>query len=321
MRVTAQVVDAASSNHIWAERYDRDLEEIFALQDDLVHAIAATVSGRVEAAGRERTARLHSAALESYDLHLRAKALWLKGTKVANEQARILEQRAIEIDPTNASAHAYCAECCCQDYACGWVPDLDQTRRTALEFAKRAVALDDADSSTRSILSHAHIISYNFAEARIHIEKALDLNPNDTEARCYYGYFLTAAGEPDKALEQFHIARRHNPFDLSWVPWVVGQAYFGLGRYDEAIAAFNQAYETNNEVNAWLAASYALTGHMKEAKEKLEVFLRIAEREMAHFPGQRSDEWLKYLQRGFVYQNPTDLAHVCSGLRQAGLPV
>jgi len=78
--------------------------------------------------------------------------------------------------------------------------------------------------------------SYNFAEARIHIEKALDLNPNDTEARCYYGYFLTAAGEPDKALEQFHIARRHNPFDLSWVPWVVGQAYFGLRRYDEAIA-------------------------------------------------------------------------------------
>jgi adenylate cyclase len=321
MRVTAQVVDAASSKHIWAERYDRDLQEMFALQDDLVHSVVATVGGRVEAAGRERTARLSSAGLESYDLHFRAKALWLKGTRAANEQARILEQRAIEIDPNNALAYAYYAECCIQDYGCDWVADLDQTRRTALEFAKRAVALDDADSSARWILSHAHSSACNFAEARIHIEKALDLNPNDTEARCYYGYFLTAAGEPDKALEQFHIARRHNPFDLSWVPWVVGQAYFGLRRYDEAIASFNQAYETNNEVNAWLAASYALTGRMKEAKEKLEVFLRIAEREMAHFPGQRSDEWLKYLQRGFPCQNPADFAHVCSGLRQAGLPV
>jgi len=102
---------------------------------------------------------------------------------------------------------------------------------------------------------------------------------------------------------------------------VVGQAYFGLRRYDEAIASFNQAYETNNEVNVWLAASYAMAGRMKEAKAKLEAFLRIAEREMVHFPGQRSDEWLEYLQRGFPYQNPTDLAHLCNGLRQAGLPV
>src|SRR5262249_25464914 len=145
LRVTAQLINAVTGNNIWADRYDRDLHDIFVLQDDLVHAVVATVSGRIDAAGRDRTMSLSPDSLKAYDLHLRAKALYLKYTKSDNEQARIIAQRAMKIDPNNALIAAYYAAYCYTDYLSYWVADLDQSLRTALEFAKRAVTLDDAD--------------------------------------------------------------------------------------------------------------------------------------------------------------------------------
>jgi adenylate cyclase len=136
MRLTAQLVDTSSGSHVWADRYDRDVHDVLALQDDVVQRVAATVSGRIEAASRDRAVRLSSAALASYDLHLRAKASFLKVTISDNEGARILEQRAIEADPSNALAHAYYALCCNFYYQLDWVEDRDQALRISLEFAK-----------------------------------------------------------------------------------------------------------------------------------------------------------------------------------------
>jgi adenylate cyclase len=270
---------------------------------------------------RERAVRLSSAGLASYDLHLRAKASFLKFTRSDNERARMLEQKAIESDPNNAVVHAYYALCCNLDYQLDWVEDLDQALKTSLEFAKKAAALDDADSTVRWILSLVHLIAKNFSEARAHIERALELNPNDTEARSVYAWFLSCAGEPDKAIEQFEIAWRHNPFDMSWLPWVKGQAYFVAHRYDEAIAIFNQVRESNNEVNAWLAASYALAGRSVEAGHAMQEFVHLAERDMLHFPGQQPEQWRKYVNRSFPYQYQRDLEHLLEGLRRAGLPI
>jgi adenylate cyclase len=321
MRIATQLIDTQIGSHIWADRYDRDLHDLPALQDDVVQTVASTVSGRVEAAGRERAVRLSPVGLASYDLHLRAKASYLKITRSDNEQARLLGQRAMEIDPTNALLHAYYAIYCNMDYQLDWVEDLDGALKTSLEFARKAVALDDADSTSRQILSVVYTVMKNFADARFHIEKALELNSNDTEARSVYAWFLCCVGEPEKALEQFEIARRHNPFDLSWLPWVKGQAYFGARRYDEAIGMFSQIRATNTEANAWLAASYALAGRIIEAKRTVQEFLTLAKREMVHFPGQQPEEWAKYARRSFPYQNQSDFDHLMKGLREAGLPV
>jgi TolB-like protein/class 3 adenylate cyclase/cytochrome c-type biogenesis protein CcmH/NrfG len=321
LRVTAQLIDAETGNHIWADRYDRDLHDVFVLQDDLVHAVVATVSGRVDAAGRDRTISLSPDGLKAYDLHLRAKALYLKYTKSDNEQARIIAQRAMKIDPNNALIAAYYALYCYTDYISDWVSDLDQSLNAALEFAKRAVSLHDADAQARAILAIMYVTVGNFAEARVHAEKGMELNSNDSETRGIYGYFLVTAGEPEKAIEQFEIVRRHNPFDISYLPWIMGQAYFGARRYEEAIATFNQAHESSNEVKAWLAASNALAGHIGEAKAKLQEFLRRAEQDMVHFPGQQTEQWEKYLRRSFPYKDQRDFEHVCEGMRRAGLPV
>ena len=136
-----------------------------------------------------------------------------------------------------------------------------------------------------------------------------------------YGWFLTCAGESDKAIEQFDIAWHHNPFDMSWLPWVRGQAYFNARCYDDAIATFSIARDSSIEVNAWLAASYALAGRMIEAKATLQEFVHAAEREMVHFPGQHTEEWTKYLRRSFPFMHQADFDHLCKGLREAGLPL
>jgi len=161
----------------------------------------------------------------------------------------------------------------------------------------------------------------NFSEAKIHIERALELNPNDTEARCIYAWFLACAGEPHNAIEQFEIAWRHNPFDIAWLPWVKGQAYFNARRYDEAIATFTTAHDSNNEINVWLSASYAHVGRATEATETLQEFLQVAEREMVHFPGRRPEGWKGYLHRAFPFKDKADFAHLSEGLRKAGLPL
>src|SRR5262249_15960545 len=149
-----------------------------------------------------------------------------KSTRNDVEQAGSLVRKAMELDPSNAQLYAHRALFCWYEYAFDWTTDPDQTIKEALDFAKRAVTLDDADSTARWVLSLVYMLMHNFAEGRPHIERAVELNPNDSEARGVYAYFLSCAGEPDKALEQFEIAWRHNPFDLAWLPWVKGQAYF-----------------------------------------------------------------------------------------------
>ncbi len=321
LRVATQLIEAETGNHIWAERYDRDLHDIFAVQDELAHAVAATVSGRIDMAGGERSARLSPASLKAYDLHLRAKACYLTFTKSGNEHARILAQEALAVDPMNAPIKAFYANYCLIAYFFDWVPDLDRSLNTALEFAKQAVTLDDGDSSARWILGHVLATMRNYAEARVHAEKSIELNPNDTEARGIYAYLLTCIGEPEKALEQIELAKRHNPLGFSWTPWVKGIAYFTARRYDKAIDTLNQIHDPNQEVDCYLAASYALADRLPEARAKLQEFLRLAERDMAHFPGRDSQEWMNYLDRASPYQNRRDLDHLCTGLRKAGLPV
>src|SRR5262249_25170063 len=161
----------------------------------------------------------------------------------------------------------------------------------------------------------------NYAEARVHAEKAIELNPNDTEARGIYGSLLTYIGEPERALEQIEIAKRPNPFDMSWTHWVKGIAYFTARRYDSAIDTFNRIHDPNQEVHCYLAASYALADCLPESRAELREFLRVAERDMAHFPGQDPQGWMNYLNRASPYLHRRDLDHLCDGLRKAGLPL
>jgi adenylate cyclase len=319
VRITAQLVDADTGNHLWAERYDRDMRDIFAVQDEVARSVASTISGRVEAAGRDRAVRLSPTALRAYDLVLRAKALTARYTRADNEQALACAQRAVELDPTNARAHAHSAWCLFFNYMACWTADGKNALAKAYNLAQRAVVLDETDSFAHCILGVVHVFRREYDEARSEIEKAIDLNPNDPEARRYYGNFLVATGNPNAGIEQIDLGRQLNPFDTRWVPWIRGIACFTARRYDEAIAALRLARDPINEVRGWLAASYAHAGRLQEARATLEEFLRIAETDMAVFPGRRLKDWEPYWHGAFEYQDQKDFDHLFDALRKAGL--
>jgi TolB-like protein/class 3 adenylate cyclase/Flp pilus assembly protein TadD len=319
VRITAQLIDASTGNHLWAERFDRDMRDIFALQDEVAQSVASTVSGRVEAVGRDRAVHLSPTALKAYDLILRAKALISNYTKADNEQALACARRAVELDPASARAHAHAAWCHFFNYMACWTADRANAFARAFELAQRAVVLDETDSFAHSILGLIHLMRREYDEARSEIEKAVDLNPNDPEVRRYYGDILAATGKPDAAIDQIDLGRRLNPFDTRWVPWIKGMACFTAHRYDEAIASLRQARDPINEVRGWLAASYAHAGRLEEARATLEEFLRVAETDMAVFPGRRLKDWEAYWHGAFEYQDQKDFDHLFDALRKAGM--
>jgi TolB-like protein len=318
VRVSAQLIDAASGGHIWAERYDRDLEDIFAVQDELVRTITSTVGGRVDSAGQARAARLSEANLLAYDHVLRGKAAWLRMNKEDNRRAREHFEQAIKLDPHSAQAHQLLAVAHNMDWMAFWVEDHEATLLAAFESAKRAVELDESFSEALSILGSIQVFRREFEDARHSLERAIELNPNDDTALDNYGIYLTAVGRADEAVAQLELSARINPLQPDWVDWLKGIALFTARRYDEAIATLRTIKDPINEVRGWLMVSYAGAGRLDEARAKLEEFLRVAEDDMAVFPGRKLAAWEDYWHAA-SYQNEADFDHLYDALRKAGL--
>ncbi len=320
VRISAQLVEATTGNHLWAERYDRELEDIFAVQDEVVQTISSTIGGRVESDGRKRVARMSGESLLAYDHVLRGIAAWLKNTKEDNRNARKHLEQAIELDPLNPQAHRWLSEVLISDWMAHWVEDRVATLMTAYESAKTAITLDESFSEALATLGSIQVCRREYGDAQHNLERAIQLNPNDTQALGLYGYFLVAVGRADEALIQLELSTRINPFQAEWVDWVKGMAYFTARRYDDAIGILRTIKDPVNEVRGWLAASYAGAGRYDEARATLAVFLRIAEDDMVEFPGRVPGAWKSYW-RGIAvqYQNEAGFEHLYDALTKSGL--
>jgi TolB-like protein/Tfp pilus assembly protein PilF len=319
LRISARLIDATSGAHVWADHFDRDAADILAVQDDIARAIATTLGYRVEAAGRERALRLSPEALSAHDLVQRSEALFFRFTRQDNAEARRLAERAVELDPKSALAHAQLGWTHCLDYISSWVEDREASLGSAYAMAQRAVLLDEDDCRARWLLGNMHIYRREFDEARAQLRKAIALNPNDVEARAIYGFLLIAVGEVDAALEQFDIAKKQNPFEFNWVTWYRGIALFTARRYDDAVATLKQVHNPNNETRFWLTASYAAAGHIAEARAMLDQFLARAQQEMASFPGRSLADWEPQIHAAIEYRDPAAFEHLRAALRTAGL--
>jgi TolB-like protein/Tfp pilus assembly protein PilF len=320
IRVSAELVDALTGHHLWADRYDRSVAEIFAVQDELVRTIVSTLDRRIDVAGKLRTAAMSESSLRAYDLYLRAAAAQDRNTKGDYRYAQECLERAIQLDPGLAQAHHHLSLVKFFTWMERWADDLDKAFAEAFGAAREAVARDDTDSMVQAHLGMLHMYRREFNQAGLRFAEALRLNPNDSRALGLYGLFLAAIGSAEEAIDQFEQAERLNPLRPRWLNRLKGIACFSAGRYADAIAAFtlNEAAPVNQE-RGWLAASCAQAGRLEEARAYLQSFLCVAEKEMAVLPGPSVRAW-RACWRPIEYQHDQDFDRLFDGLRKAGLP-
>jgi adenylate cyclase len=310
VRVTVQLIDGELDRHIWAERFDRDLEDIFAIQDEVTSAIVATVPGRVEAAARERVARKQTRSMAAYECVLAGKQLHHRSNRADNAAALDLLERALELDPNYAHAHAWRACTLGQAWVNGFCVDRDTTFNEVVEELQTALQLDDNDSDVHRILAATNLSLGEYDKAAYHQQRALRLNPNDDLIVVQQGEILTWFGQPDDGIKWIEKAMRLNPYHPERFWNHLGRAYFVARCYAEAIASFGHISAPDQFHHAFLAAAHANLLDGAAAK-------RHAAEVLKRDPGFTVEAYLQTLH----YRREEDLAHHRDALVKAGLPM
>jgi adenylate cyclase len=308
IRITAQLIDTATGHHVWADRFDRKQEELFAVQDQVVKTIAATLVGRMSAAATERAQRKPPASLAAYELVLRGDALPLYRPGAA-EEARNLFEQAIALDPGYAKAYALLANLEMTD----WYRDFNapqEVLQRAYAFAQKAITLDPNDPSSQVAVARLHQTRGAHSLAEYHYAKARELNPNSALLMAGFGDLHITLGDPEKALGYFREARSLDPFfEPSWLWPIIGVAHFMARQYDEAIAALERATEPPYWAHLYMAASHAMLGHAERARHHAAETLRL-----------KPDFSIRRAIERQPLRRDSDRAHLLEAFRKAGLP-
>jgi TolB-like protein/Tfp pilus assembly protein PilF len=317
VRITAQLIDAASGAHLWAEHFDGELEDIFDLQDQVTASVVGAISPKLEQAEIERAKRKPTESLDAYDYFLRGVASAHRVTRDATGDALQLFAKASELDPDYASPHGVAAFCYVVRKINGWTADRAQEIAESARLASRAAELgkDDAVALAFGGLALGYVAG-DLEGAVALIDRALVLNPN--LAAAWYASGTVRAfrgGEPDLAIEHLARAMRLSPLDpfMFSMQGVTAFAHFFAGRYEEAAAWAEKAFWERPNILATLriaAASNAFAGRLEEAQKAVARALELD-------PGMRLSN-LK--ERIGTFRRPEDYAKYADALRQAGLP-
>ena len=276
IRVTAQLIDAVAGNHLWAERYDRELADVFAVQDEVTRQIVTNIAPRLQSKDQHSATRRAPEDMRAYDHYLQAKLLVDIPRDAADlRRAREHCDRAIEIDPTYARAYAYKA----LSYVVG-IPmmetyDPEDWQQQALVTAERAVALDDMDNVCHWALGEAAFWSRQSEKALRHIRRALALNPNDADVLAISSYFEAAVGDSETAARNIAMAFERNPTNPIWYHWVAGVTMAFLGRYEDALAEYDQCDPPNLDVLKLRTIALVQLGRLEDARAQVRAMLAV----------------------------------------------
>ena len=314
VRVTAQLVDGGSGNHVWAQRYDRDLEDIFAVQDDITATLVGAIEPELGKAERERARAKRPDDLRAWDLYQRG--LWhtYKRTREDLAAAQRMFHRAIEIDPGFARAYAATEEAFFFQFVGGYLDTGGAGKADALRFAEGAVQLDGQDAFNRYALGRALTLMRRHDSAVFELGKAIELDPSFAQAHYALGMALATGGRPKEALPHLELAMRLSPQDPYFGQFLVrrAEAYLFLGRLEEAVESAERSLrEPNVQWSRWaiLAAAQAHLGRLEEAHRSIEGLRTL-----------RPDIDLTFARDYWPIGDANALEYLMDGLRRAGLP-
>jgi adenylate cyclase len=308
IRINAQLIDALSGHHLWAERYDRKAEDLFAIQDEILKTIVGTLHVKVINAEFERTLKRPTENLSAYDYYQRGFYYHLAWGKENNDRARRSFKKAIELDPDYARAYAMLSFVETNDWQYDFAEDTSDSLAHALNDARKSVAIDPDDYWNIWALGHVRMARGETDEAIAAYQQALALNPNDPGLLMGMVELLVSVGQADQAVTQAKTAMRHNPHCPDWYFWNLGWAQYMAGQPEDAIATLQKMTNPPNGVRRTLAAALVEVGRIDEARAMIKEYMK-------NEPAQTVADIrkLKYKYRPYVDKWANDLL-------KAGLP-
>jgi adenylate cyclase len=312
VRVTAQLIESNSGHHVWAEKFDRDLVDIFELQDEISLRIAAAVSPELERNEQKRLAASQPRDLDAWDCVQRGMSRFYDLTKEGIEAARDLFRQALELDPNYAEAFAAIADSHAADLTLGHLESRDEAQSALMNAARKAVTLDPTHSTAQLMLSFAYAWTDQEDLAITTAEKAIELNPSNALGYSHLGTVLDLSGRHDEGIARLEQSLRLNPnepFRTHVHLTFLARALMTVRRYEDAVASARKAISLRAvypPAQYLLAVSLGHLGRCSEARAELEKI----EREQPEFIKKRT-EWRPY-------RNQADNEHILDGLRKAG---
>jgi TolB-like protein len=314
VRVTGQLIDAAHGIHLWADKYDRQMEDIFQLQDEITNRVIGSVLPQILAAEAARIRRKPPQSLDAWDLVMQALPhMWRVS---ADDQRRAQEflRQAISLDDEYAHAHALMGWTYVSLFNLDARAPISEFTDKALDAGSKAVSLDNEESWGHLVLGLGHARRRRPELAVSHLSKSIDLNPNFALGYAGLGYALACGGEPERGLQSLEQAQRlspRDPFLAIYAPTVRYMALFALGSYEEAIAVCRSTSALHpHHVGSWrlMTVSLGLLGRIDEARQAL-----------AHTLSLQPDLSLNHVEKNTVFANPSDRSRFLLGLQKAGL--
>ena len=314
VRITGQLIDALTGAHLWADRFDSGLEDIFDLQDRVTMSVVGAIAPKLEQVEIERAKHKPTESLDAYDYYMRGIAKFYEWTREANHEAQRLFHRATELDPEFALAYSMAARCYTWRKANGWVTNREQDIAEAASLAQRAIELAKDDAAVLSFAGWTIAQVVGDLDAGVDlIDRALRLNPNFAVAWHFSGWVRVFLGEPETAIEHLARAMRLSPLDpvFGQMRGATASAYFFAGRYEEASSWAEKAIRERPSAQAFrvAAASNALAGRQEKAEEAMA--------RLRQFDPHRR---ISNLTDQDPLRRPEDLERLEEGLRKAGLP-
>ncbi len=311
VRITAQLIEAATGHHLWAERYDRDLADIFDLQDEITGEVVTALQVQLTEGEQVAIRRRQTKNVTAWESYARGLTLLRRFNRQDNAQARDLLERAVELDPNFAVAWSLLAWTHYNDVRFGWTDSADALEK-ADEYAKRSLALDDKQPDTHAVIGILALIRRRYEDALFYGERAVELGPNTADCYAVLAMTLVYCNRPEEALGRVERAMRLSPFYPDYYLGIAGLTYRLLGRFDEAIAADKERLARNPDnifSDFRLAAVYEETGRHDEAR------FHIAQALHKH-----PHLTLRQIRISEVYRDEAQLDAYLDLLRTAGMP-